>query len=294
MALASFQQHRSRLLGLAYRMLGSRADAEDILQEAWLRWSAAQHTQTDAPVDNAQAYLTTIVTRLSLDRLKAERVRRDAYIGPWLPDPVSDVGSMDLEAATELADDLSYALLLTLERLSAPERAAFLLHDVFDLPFSEVAAVLERNEASVRQLASRARKAVRAEQPDRSAPEAEHRRLLGAFMRAAAEGDSDTLTSLLREDAVFTADSGGYRLAARRPIAGAEKIVRLFLGVANKFRPQAQVSAEWLTTNGAPALLLRHDGEPEQLLSVSVRDGRIAAIYLLNHPQKLRALCERL
>src|SRR6478672_13908277 len=151
--------HRGRLLGLAYRMLGSRSDAEDVVQDAYLRFAGAQD------VHNAEAFLVTVVTRLCLDRLKSARARREVYVGPWLPEPVFDAEGLSAEAATELADDLSFALLLALDRLSPMERAAFLLHDVFDTPFIEIAAMLDRSEASCRQLATRARRAVRDERP---------------------------------------------------------------------------------------------------------------------------------
>src|SRR5579862_506293 len=160
-SIIRFEAYRGRLLGLAYRMLGSRADAEDMVQDAWLKWTQADRTD----VENDESFLTTIVTRLCLDRLKFERTRRQSYIGPWLPEPIVDAHALSPQTASEIADDLSYALLLALERLSPLERAAFLLHDVFDRPFAELAATLERSEVAVRQLAARARKAVREARP---------------------------------------------------------------------------------------------------------------------------------
>src|SRR3954449_7345926 len=170
--------HRGRLLGLAYRMLGSRSDAEDVVQDAYLRFAGAQD------IHNAEAFLVTVVTRLCLDRLKSARAQREVYVGPWLPEPVCDAEGLSPEAATELADDLSFALLLALDRLSPMERAAFLLHDVFDTPFSEIAAMLGRSEEACRQLATRARRAVRDERPLPAARPDNHARLLTAFGEA--------------------------------------------------------------------------------------------------------------
>src|SRR5437773_5233340 len=174
--------HRGRLLGLAYRMLGSRSDAEDIVQDAYLRFTGARD------VRNPEAFLVTVVTRLCLDRLKSAKAQREVYVGPWLPEPVCDAEGLSAEAATELADDLSFALLLALDRLSPAERAAFLLHDVFDAPFSEIAATLDKSEAACRQLATRARKAVREARPAPPAPQEAHTRLLAAFINAVSSG----------------------------------------------------------------------------------------------------------
>ena len=220
--------HRGRLLGLAYRMLGSRSDAEDVVQDAYLRFAGAQD------VHNAEAFLVTVVTRLCLDRLKSARAQREVYVGPWLPEPVFDAEGLSADAATELADDLSFALLLALDRLSPMERAAFLLHDVFDTPFSEIAAMLDRTEAACRQLATRARRAVRDERPAPAATPDNHARLLQAFGEAVASGDVARLAELLREDAVAITDGGGRKTAARNPIQGADKIARFFIGLAAK------------------------------------------------------------
>src|SRR5689334_2569286 len=206
--------HRGRLLGLAYRMLGSRSDAEDVVQDAYVRFAGARD------VRNPEALLVTIVTRLCLDRLKSARAQREVYVGPWLPEPVFDADGLAADAATELADDLSFALLLALDRLSPLERAAFLLHDVFDTPFPEIAAMLDRTEASCRQLASRARRAVRDDRPPPAAPPDSHARLLQAFGEAVASGDVARLAELLRADAVALTDGGGRKTAARNPIVG--------------------------------------------------------------------------
>ncbi len=275
--------HRGRLLGLAYRMLGSRSDAEDIVQDAYLRFAGAQD------VHNAEAFLVTVVTRLCLDRLKSARAQREVYVGPWLPEPVFDAEGLSADTATELADDLSFALLLALDRLSPLERAAFLLNDVFDTPFSEIAAMLDRTEASCRQLASRARRAVRDERPPPAATPDSHARLLQAFGEAVASGNVARLAELLRADAVALTDGGGRKTAARNPIVGAEKIARFFIGLAAK-NAGHDIRIEPAMINGAFGALLYLDGELDHTMSMAISGEKIAAIYIVRNPDKLRHL----
>lgn len=275
--------YRGRLLGLAYRMLGSRSDAEDVVQDAYLRFAGAQD------VHNPEAFLVTIVTRLCLDRLKSAKAQREVYVGPWLPEPVFDADGLSADAATELADDLSFALLLALDRLSPLERAAFLLHDVFDTPFSEVAAMLDRTEAACRQLASRARRAVRDNRPAPTRAPDNHARLLQAFGEAVASGNVSHLAALLREDAVALTDGGGRKTAARNPIIGAEKIARFFIGIAGK-NAGHDIRIEPAVINGAVGALLYMDGELDLTMSMAVDGDKIAAIYLVRNPDKLRHL----
>jgi len=275
--------HRGRLLGLAYRMLGSRSDAEDVVQDAYLRFAGAQD------VHNAEAFLVTVVTRLCLDRLKSARAQREVYVGPWLPEPVFDAEGLSADTATELADDLSFALLLALDRLSPMERAAFLLHDVFDTPFSEIAAMLDRTEASCRQLASRARRAVRDERPPPAATPDSHARLLQAFGEAVASGNVARLAELLRADAVALTDGGGRKTAARNPIVGAEKIARFFIGLAAK-NAGHDIRIEPAMINGAFGALLYLDGELDHTMSMAISGEKIAAIYIVRNPDKLRHL----
>jgi RNA polymerase sigma-70 factor (ECF subfamily) len=275
--------HRGRLLGLAYRMLGSRSDAEDIVQDAYLRFAGAQD------VHNAEAFLVTVVTRLCLDRLKSARAQREVYVGPWLPEPVFDAEGLSADAATELADDLSFALLLALDRLSPLERAAFLLHDVFDTPFSEIAAMLDRSEAACRQLATRARRAVRDERPAPAATPDNHARLLQAFGEAVTSGDVARLAELLREDAVAITDGGGRKTAARNPIQGADKIARFFIGLAAK-NAGHEIRVEPTMINGAIGALLYLDGELDHTMSMAISGEKIAAIYIVRNPDKLRHL----
>jgi RNA polymerase sigma-70 factor, ECF subfamily len=277
--------HRRRLLGLAYRMLGSRSDAEDVVQDAYLRFADAED------VRSPEALLVTIVTRLCLDRLKSAKAQREIYVGPWLPEPVFDTDGLSTEAATELADDLSFALLLALDRLSPQERAAFLLHDVFDVPFAEIATMIDRSEPACRQLATRARRAVRNERPLPARTPTSHELLLTAFLEAVASGDLSRLTGLLRQDAVALTDGGGRKTAALNPIYGADKIARFFISVAGKAKAAGQdIRIEPAMINGSIGALLYLDGELDHTLSVDIDGEKIAAIYLVRNPDKLRHL----
>ena len=285
--LEAFSASRGRLLGLAYRMLGSRADAEDVLQDAYLRYQALD----PAEVRNPEALLVTTVTRLCLDRLKSARRQREVYVGPWLPEPVLDGEQLSPETAAEVADDLSFALLLTLEKLSAPERAAFLLHDVFETPFAQVAETLGKSEAACRQLAARARKAVRSEKPARPVSPEAHRALAQRFAEVVMTGDASRLEALLAADAVAYTDGGGVKIAALNPIRGADKVARFFAGIVSKNLDDARSSRfRAAEINGAPGFLVYLNGELEQTVSLDVSDGRITAIYVVRNPHKLENL----
>lgn len=278
---AAFETHRERLFGLAYRMLGSRADAEDIVQETWLRIS-----NSASQVDNLLAYLLTTATRLCLDQLKSARAKREQYVGTWLPEPVISTETPSPAEQVELADDLSFALLLTLEKLTPPERAAFLLHDVFALSFKEVAKCLGRSKASCRQLASRARQAVQQSKPQQTVAADTHRALLSQFSKATQTGDLEALKRLLHDEAVLYSDGGGVKLAALNPVYGADKIARFFRGVAGKVKPES-VSVAARNINGHPGLLVYVDGELDLTVGVDCYDNRIAVIYLVRNPEKL-------
>ncbi len=278
-----FKSHRPRLVGLAYRMLGSRAEAEDVVQDAYLRWHAADQ----ATVEDPRRFLGTVVTRLCLDRMKSAQARREVYVGPWLPEPIVDE-SFDLESAGELAHDLSVALMLTLERLSPLERAAFLLHDVFDLDYAEVGRALERNEAACRQLAARAREHIHSERPRFPASQEEGQKLAKAFHRAAEMGDTKALLTLLAKDAVLYSDGGGKKQAALNPIHGADKIMRFFEGIARKNATLTLAQLRPATVNGMPGFVLREPDGTLDTVALEVRDGAIAAIYLVRNPDKLR------
>ncbi len=280
----AFAAGRRRLEGLAYRMLGSRQDAEDVLQDAYLRLTQADQSG----IRNTEAFLTTVVTRLCLDRLKSARQRREIYVGPWLPEPIMDAVAPSPESAVELADDLSFALLMTLERLSPPERAAFLLHDVFDMAFSEIAGTLGKSEAACRQLAARARKAVRGDRPARTAAPQAHKRLLERFSEALATGDASRLEALLTEDAVAYSDGGGIKSAALNPVKGADKVARFFTGMLRKHAARGGTAVlEAATINGLPGYAVYLDGLFDHTLSIDVKQGCIAAIFVVRNPEKL-------
>ena len=282
-----FEPQRKRLFGLAYRMLGSRAEAEDAVQDAYLRFQGADTGEVSEPA----AYLSTIVTRLCLDRLKSAQKRREAYVGPWLPEPlVSEEGSFMPEREVELAEDLSFALLLTLERLSPIERAAFLLHDVFGMEFDQVGEVLERGTAACRKLAQRAREHVHRDRPRFVINTSEEQRLLSAFVDAAESGDLAKLTALLTEDAVLYSDGGGKRLAARNPIIGRDRVARFVLGVRAKGGFEMPRSFSSTRINQLPGAILRSEGGDLTAVGFELREGRVARIYLVNNPDKLMHL----
>jgi RNA polymerase sigma-70 factor (ECF subfamily) len=276
-----FSAQRPALLGLAYRMLGSRADAEDVVQEAWLRWSSA------TGVDNPAAWLRTVVTRLCLDELRSARVRRESYVGPWLPEPVHTAdGALGPLDTAELRDSLSLGFLHLLERLSASERAVFVLREAFALPYEEVAEAVGRSVTACRQLHVRARAKL---SPERSVERAPSRRgLLDQLVAAVAATDVAALTALLADDAVLVSDGGGVVSAARRPLDGADRIARFLVGVGPRVPAGALVDVE--EVNGAPCLLVRVDGVVRQVLSVEVADGRVRSLQLVANPEKLSHL----
>ena len=279
--------YRGRLLGLAYRMLGSRSDAEDVVQDAYLRFAGAREVQ------NPEAFLVTVVTRLCLDRLRSAKAQREIYVGPWLPEPVVDAEGLSPDAATEFADDLSFALLLALDRLSPLERAAFLLHDVFDIQFVEVAQMIDRTEVACRQLATRARRAVREARPAPPAPPDNHARLLSAFGEAVVSGDVSRLAGMLREDAIALTDGGGRKTAALNPIRGADKIARFFVSLAAK-NTDRNVRIEPAVINGILGALIYIDGKVDHSVSMAIDGERIAAIYIVRNPDKLRHVPDRI
>lgn len=276
---------RGRLLGLAYRMLGSRTEAEDVLQDAYVRIHGVKH------IDNMEAFLVTTVTRLCLDRLAKARVRRDAYVGQWLPEPIVDGDGLSPLTSAELADDLSFALLLTLERLTPAERAAFLLRDVFEIGFSDIANILGKNEVACRKLASRGRAAVRARPLVAKAPMASQATLLTKMCMAVLHGDVPALMALLRDDAVLVSDGGGNRRAALRPIAGSERIARFLIGNYQKSDPSGgDADGKPCVINGMPGFLTYRAGVLESTLSIVPDGDRIASVYVVRNPEKLSHL----
>src|SRR5215468_6950441 len=282
-AVQSFETHRRALMGLAYRMLGSCGEAEDVVQDAYLRWHAADHDAVEAP----RRYLGTVVTWLCLDRMKSARARREVYVGQWLPEPVVDE-PLDTDMAGDLAHDLSVALMLVLERLSPLERAAFLLHDVFGLGFAEVANTLGRGAGACRQLAARARAHIEAGRPRFTASPEVGSRLAAAFRMASETGDTQTLRRLLAEDAVLYSDGGGKRAAALNPIYGADKILRFLAGITRKNPALFAVQARPATVNGLAGLVLREQDGAIDTFAFEHDGNRIVAIYIVRNPEKLR------
>lgn len=283
-SVGEFERHRPRLRGLAYRMLGSVADADDVLQDAYLRWHGTDETVICEPL----AWLTTVVSRLCIDRLRAVKAQRDAYVGPWLPEPWLDDPPPSVtrpDARQDQADDLSVAFLLLLERLSPDERAAFLLRDVFEIGYPEIAVTLNRSEAACRQMVHRAREPVRAGTPRVASSDAERQALLARFMEAVTARDEQRVLDLLTPDATLISDGGGKAWAALKPIRGASKIARLFVSVAGKFvdTPSQRI----LTINGASALVTWVGAETYATTSIDVVDGRIVALYQMMNPDKL-------
>lgn len=281
-ALTSFERHRTYLRGLAYRMTGSLADAEDVVQEAYLRWRRTEAGE----VRDARAFLATLVTRLCLDQLKSARARRESYVGPWLPEPVIDADAVTVEAATELAQDVSVALLLALERLSPLERAAFLLHDVFGYEHAELAEMLGKSAPACRKLCERARTHVRSTRVRQQPTDAECQRLVSAFQVAVASGSPDALGELLLEDAVLYADGGGRAKAALKPIIGRDKVTKFLLGVTRKVGAW-RFGIEPARINGMPGLLLFEEGVLVQTVAFELHGNKVYRIYSVRNPDKL-------
>ena len=278
---AVFESLRGRLFGLAYRMLGTRTDAEDIVQEAYVRWHQADRRR----IDNAEAWLVASTTRLAIDRLRRLKTEREAYVGPWLPQPIVNDG-LPPDRTLELADDLSMAFLALLERLAPDERAAFLLHDVFDVGYAEIASVLDRTEPACRQVVHRARERVRDERKRFEVSQAAKATLLQQFMTALEARDEQRLVELFAPDATWTADGGGRAAAAPAPIAGAARIARLVLGLRDKFWAVDR-SVEIATINGEAGLRMRDGGRLAATMSIATDGERILAVYAIVNPDKL-------
>lgn len=277
----AFEAQRPRLLRLAYRMLGTHAEAEDIVQEAWLRWhrSDRDRDRVAAPA----AWLTRIVSRLCLDAMKSARFRRETYPGTWLPEPLIEPADEELRA-----DNITLTLMVALERLSPLERAAFLLHDVFNQPVDEVAATLQRSPAAIRQLAARARAHVRIDQPRYAIAREDSRAIVEAFFEACRLGDATALGSMLAEDVTLRSDGGGKVMAFPNAIHGMDRLVRLYLGLSRKLGGRMEF-LDHLVIDGLPGFLSRVDGHL-QTSALDISGGRITAIYITRNPEKLAGL----
>ena len=278
--LDSFDEHRSYLFGVAYRMLASAADAEDIVQEAYLRWSSQPRDDVESP----RGFLTTIVVRLCLDELRSARARRETYVGPWLPEPLL-IDDNDPGTVAELADSLSMAFLVVLEELAPAERAAFLLHDVFDYGYPEIAEMLDRQEPACRQLVSRARHRVGDRHHRFDADRAKGQQLAERFVHACSTGEIGQLMELLADDVVVWTDGGGVVQAARRPIYGAEKSARFMVAVSAKVPPSTEI--RHATVNGQPGLLFVDAGTVATAVALDIIDGKVVGVRVVSNPAKL-------
>jgi RNA polymerase sigma-70 factor, ECF subfamily len=279
---SAFEQHRSRLFGVAYRMLGSRADAEDVLQEAYLRWHRASVDEIRSP----EAWLVTATTRLCIDRLRLAREAREVYVGPWLPEPLVSEASPPADAQLDVASSLSIAFLVVLERLAPEERAAFLLHEVFDSDYGEIAQILGKSEAACRQIVSRARKRVRKNRPRMEVSETARRAVLDRFVSAVQTQDKQALLALFAETATWTSDGGGKARAALKVVRGRERVVRFVLGVLGRHLDKFNFAP--VTVNNEAGLAIHAtDGALFSVLSARTDGARILEIFTVLNPDKL-------
>jgi RNA polymerase sigma-70 factor, ECF subfamily len=283
-----FAGHRDRLFGIAYRMLGSRADAEDVLQDAWLRW----HEQDASELRSTEAWLTTMVTRLAIDRLRAAKAQRTAYFGPWLPEPLAEIEVATPESHAEFASDVSVAFMHLLERLGEEERAAFVLHDVFDCDYDDIAETLGKTPAACRQLVHRARERVTTERRRFRVDEAARIDMLKRFMAAAESGDFDAIKSMFTPDALMTSDGGGKAIAVFRPLRGAERIARLWWAISR--RPEAPgIERRLVRVNGEVGVAFYFRGRLHSVATVDTDGERIHNYYSISNPDKLRVYAQR-
>ncbi|MFJ2897494.1 RNA polymerase sigma-70 factor [Streptomyces sp. NPDC087218] len=278
-ATEAFVAHRNLLFTVAYEMLGSAADAEDVLQETWLRWVEVDLDQ----VRDHRAYLVRITTRQALNRLRTLSRRREAYVGPWLPEPV--LTAPDVAEDVELAESVSMALMLVLETLSPTERAVFVLREVFDVDYDEIAAAVDKTPAAVRQIAHRARRHVDARRPRAAVSASVSRAAVDSFRRALETGDLQGLLDVLAPDVVLLGDGGGVKQASRRPIIGADKVARYLVGGTRKVTET--ITIEPTLANGHPSFLLRLDGEVDGVVAFRIEDAHITGLYYVRNPEKL-------
>ena len=279
----AFVEHRPLLFGIAYRILGTVSEAEDVVSDAYLKWQRLP----DDRAQNPRAYLSTVVTRLAIDHLRSARVRREQYVGPWLPEPLLTTDD-DIGAQLELADSLSTALLVVLEQLSPPERAAFVLREVFDYPYAEIATMLDRSEPACRQLVHRAKEAISARRPRFPADPDQQQRLAARFISACANGDITSLMDVLTEDAVLLSDGGDKARAAKRPIVGRDRIARFLLGILPAAPANARVDVR--SINGMPGVVLWSGDTPFSVLTLDCAPEGIVGVHIVANPDKLERL----
>jgi RNA polymerase sigma-70 factor, ECF subfamily len=280
--IRDFDRYRPLLFSIAYRMLGSVMDAEDIMQEAFVRWQGASEGEVRSP----RAYLSAVVTRLSIDRLRSARVRREEYVGPWLPEPLPEEPAPDAADAAALNESLSMAFLVLLESLTPTERAVFLLREVFDYDYGEISHLVGKSEANCRQIARRARGYIAAQRPRFERSPEQEERLTERFLEACMDGDIEGLLGLLAEDIILWSDGGGKVRAALNPIRGSDKVARFFMGILGKAPPGLVVRQT--KVNGQPGIIGYYaDGQPQSVTTFDIADECIRAIHILVNPEKL-------
>lgn len=279
-----FERHRSLLFSIAYRMLGSVADAEDVVQEAYLRWREVPESEVRSP----RSYLSAVVTRLSIDRLRSAQAWREAYVGPWLPEPLLADRTEEIADSTELDESLSMAFMVLLESLNPVERAVFLLREVFAYDYEEISHIVGKSEDNCRQIARRARQSVAARRPRFERSPEQEERLTQQFVETCMSGDMEGLLELLSEDVTLWSDGGGKVAAARQPIHGPERVARFLLGVLRTVPPG--FSARLTQVNGGPGVVGYVDGHPTSAVALDVADGRLHGVHIVVNPEKLRAI----
>ena len=284
-ATGVFTAHRSLLFTVAYEILGSAVDAEDVLQETWLRWAARTEGSEADEIRDPRAYLVQVATGQALNRLRTQQRRRETYVGPWLPEPL--LTAPDVAEDVELADSVSTAMLLVLETLGPTERAVFVLREVFDVPYDEIAEAVEKSQDAVRQIAHRARSHVQARRPRQEVTDAERDRVIERFLTAAATGDVQSLLDVLSPDVVLVTDGGGFRQAALRPILGRDKVLR-FLAAVTPQDVDVDLRVEWV--GGQPGLVAIIDGVVDSVITIDAVDGVVASLYFVRNPDKLTRL----
>lgn len=282
MSVAVFEQERGRLTAIAYGVLGSVMEAEDVVQDAWLRWASTDWDRVEEPA----AYLTTVVTRLAIDRLRSAARRRESYVGPWLPEPIVTETDRDPSEAVAEAERISMALLTAMERLNPLERAVFLLREVFDYDYADIAPIVDRTATACRQIATRARTRVGDPERVQPVPAEAQQELVEGFLRALSSGDVDDLASRLAADVVLWSDGGGLRRAARHPVHGADRVSTFLSNIARQGR-QDGGRARVAQANGGPALLLEYPGELYGVMTLEIREGVVTAIRTVINPEKL-------
>jgi RNA polymerase sigma-70 factor (ECF subfamily) len=285
---ALFEKHRAHLLGIAYRMLGEMSGAEDIVQDAWLRW----RREDPETIRDPRAWLSAVTVRLALDALRSARARREKYVGPWLPellmpDDMRVLATDTAAAHAELASDLSLALLLVLERLSPEERAALILHDAFDCDYAEIAQMLNKSETACRKLVSRARERVKADRPRYTVSKEQHLAMIGRFAQAVATGDMSNVTKLFADDIVFYSDGGGRVSAALNPVFGADRVARLVEGLTRKLHERVEPQFRVTEINGQPSFVIMVGDEIYSTMTIEMDENRITGIFAMRNPEKL-------